>query len=60
MLMTGAEGILACPDPVVANTTATFEIYAKTPGFVRTDCTALDGLLPTYVNSEDYGAWEYA
>ncbi len=54
------EGILACPDiPSDISKNATYQIYAKTAGFALTDCTELDGLLPTYTGNTDFGAWEY-
>jgi len=53
------EGVWACP-----NTTpyinGTYQIYANTPAFNLTGCTALTGILPTYLPANPpYGAWQY-
>jgi len=53
----GSGSVLACP--YENNGTVIQQLYVKTDGFNRTDCSELDGLLPaTFVG--DYGAWEYA
>lgn len=54
-------GILACPateaTPVQG---ATYQIYAKTPGFKRTDCTELEGLkTKTVVDGTPIAVWQY-
>lgn len=55
---TQASGsVLACP--YNNNGTVFQQVYVKTAGFNRTDCSELAGLLPTPFIG-DYGAWEYA
>jgi len=53
------EGILACPN-TLPYTNGTYQIYAKTPAFNLTGCTALTGILPTYLPANaPFGAWQY-
>ncbi|KAL3421652.1 IgE-binding protein [Phlyctema vagabunda] len=55
------EGVLACPyiSPVDNSTTDRLQIYAPTPAFNRTDCTALAGLMQHTRENNDFGAWQY-
>lgn len=50
-------GIYACPPSI--ETTATFQIFAKTPAFNQTNCVELDGMLPNEQTTNDFGAWQY-
>jgi hypothetical protein len=59
MLMWQTEGIYACPDvPYYSN--GTFQIFAKTPLFNKTNCVKLAGIKPTFLPSDaPFGAWQY-
>jgi len=51
------EGVWACPNTSI---NATYQIYANTPAFNLTGCTALLGILPTYLPANaPVGAWQY-
>jgi hypothetical protein len=52
-----AEGIYACP--AVVHGVAAFQVFGNTPGFDRTDCTMLDGLVPYCLPERTIGAFQY-
>lgn len=56
----GTGGILVCPVNLPGTTTASHQIYAKSPSFSWTNCTEVIGLLPLVTSSQDFGAFEYA
>ena len=55
-----SEGVFACAIHNAPEETV-YVVYANTPAFDQTEgCTQLDGLLPTYLPSDEgAGAWEY-
>ncbi|KAH7410561.1 hypothetical protein BKA64DRAFT_357478 [Cadophora sp. MPI-SDFR-AT-0126] len=55
------EGVLACPDvPSYMENIATYQIFARTPGFNLTDCVKLEGLQATILpEPAPFGAWQY-
>lgn len=51
------EGVWACPNTSI---NGTYQIYANTPAFNLTGCTALLGIAPTYLPANaGPGAWQY-
>jgi hypothetical protein len=53
------EGVWACPN-TTPYVNGTYQIYANTPAFNLTGCTALTGIAPTYLPANaPYGAWQY-